>query len=86
MHSTDAIAAYFEKGGQVLKLEGTIPVRAPDVLEYLGCRGIIASYSPGQRRLFLCNGKLITLTKLVEVANSDRRARQLPAFVLRAKV
>ena len=86
MHSTEAITAYFEKGGRILKLEGTIPVRAPDVLEYLGRRGIRASYSPGPRRLFLCNGKLVTLTTLVEVANGDRRARQLPAFVLKAKV
>jgi hypothetical protein len=86
MNSTDVIAAYFEKGGRVLKLEGTTPARVPEVLEYLGCRGITASYSPGERRLFLCNGKLITLAKLVEVANGQRRSQQLPAFVLRVRI
>ena len=86
MHSTDAIAAFFENGGQVSKLEGTVPVRAPEVLEYLGRHGIRASYSSGHPRLFVCNGKNITLRKLVEVANGKRRSQQLPPFVLKAKV
>ena len=86
MHSIEAIAAFFEKGGQVEKLQGTIPVTAPEVLEYLRCRGIRANYSPGHPRLFLCKGKLVTLGELVEVANGHRSTHQLPPFVLRARV
>ena len=86
MHSTDAIAAFFKKGGRVVKLQESIPVRAPEVLEYLQASGVSANFSPRHSRRYLCNGKLVPLTTLVEVANSHRRAQQLPPFVAHAKV
>ena len=86
MHSVDAISNFIEKGGRVVRLPGTTPVTAPEVLEYLLARGIRADYSPGYSRRFLCKGKLITLSKLLEEANSHRRRQQLPLFVARARV
>jgi hypothetical protein len=86
MHSTDAIAAFFEKGGRVVRLQESIPVTAPEVVEYLLASGIRANFSPRHSRLYLCKGQLVPLSKLVEVANSHRRAQQLPPFVARARV
>jgi len=86
MHSADAIAAFIEKGGRVVRLQGTVPVTAPEVLEYLSARGIRAGYSPGHSRLYLCKGKLTTLSKLLEMANHHRRVQQLPPFVARARL
>jgi len=86
MHSADAISNFIEKGGRVVRLQGTIPVTAPEVLEYLLARGIRADYSPGHSRLYLCKGKLITLSKLIELANRHRRGQHLPPFVARTRV
>jgi len=86
MHSIDAIAAFFEKGGRVVKLQESIPVRAPEVLEYLNATGISANFSPRHSRRYLFKGKLVPLSKLVEVANGHRRAQELPPFVAQAKV
>jgi len=47
MQSSDAIAAFLENGGRVVRLQGTLPVTGPEVLEYLGGCGITATYSPG---------------------------------------
>ena len=81
MHSTEAIADFFNKGGRVVRLQDSIPVTAPEVIEYLLASGIRASFSPRHSRLYLCNRKLVTMSKLVEIANGHRRARQLPPFV-----
>jgi|SoiMethySBSTD1v2_1073268.scaffolds.fasta_scaffold12722_3 hypothetical protein len=86
MHSADAISAFIEKGGRVVRLQGTIPVTVAEVLDYLWSRGVRADYSPGHARLYVCKGKLITLSKLLEVANRHRRAEQLPPFVARVRV
>jgi hypothetical protein len=86
MHPTDAIAAFFEKGGRVVRLQESIPVTAPEVLEYLLASGISANFSPRHSRLYLCKGKLVPLSTLVEVANGHRRAQQLPPFAARARI
>jgi hypothetical protein len=86
MHSTDAIAAFFMKGGRIVRLQESIPVTAPEVLAYLLASGIRANFSPRHPRLYRCRGKLVPLSKLVEVANGHRRAEQLPPFVARAKI
>ena len=86
MHTTDAIAAFFLKGGRVVRLQESIPVTVPEVLEYLLASGIRAKFSTRHPRLYRCKGKLVPLSKLVEVANRHRRAEQLPPFVSRAKV
>jgi len=86
MHTANAISNFIEGGGQVVRLQGTIPVTAPEVLEYLLARGIRADYSPGHSRLYLCKGKLISLSKLLEVANTHRRGQRLPPFVARIRI
>jgi hypothetical protein len=86
MHSSDAIAAFLEKGGRVEKLQGTLPVTGPEVLEYLVACGITATYSPGHPRFYLYKGQLVSLSKLVAVANRRRRVDHLPPFVPRARI
>jgi hypothetical protein len=86
MDSADAISEFIEKGGRVVRLQGTIPVTAPEVLEYLLARGIRADYSPGHPRRYLCKGNSVTLSKLLAVANTYRRRQQLPPFVARTRV
>ncbi len=86
MSSADPIAAFFEKGRQVVRLQETIPVTAPEVIEYLITHGIEAKYSPRHSSRYLYKGKLVSLNKLVAVANRHRRAQQLPLFVRRAKL
>jgi hypothetical protein len=86
MQSSDAIAAFLENGGRVVRLQGTLPVTGPEVLEYLGGCGITATYSPGHPRFYLYKGQLVSLSKLVAVANRRRQAEQLPPFVPRARI
>ena len=86
MDSNDPIAAFIEKGGRVVRLQETLPVTAPEVLEYLVSLGITANYSPGHPRFFLYKGQLVSLGKLVAVANRHRRAEHLPPFVPRARI
>ena len=81
MHSIEAVAAFIAGGGQVVRLQETVPVTAPEIMEYLAAHGIKAKYSTRHPRLFLCKGKLISLTQLVALANHHRRGRQLPLFV-----
>ena len=86
MDSADAISEFIEKGGRIVTLQGTIPVTAPEVLEYLLARGIRVDYSPAHPRRYLCKGKSVTLNTLLAVANTFRRRQQLPPFVARTKV
>jgi len=79
----DAIADFMKKGGKVVKVQETIPVTAAEVVDYLvGC-GISVKYSPGNSRAYVYEGKLISLSKLVEVANGYRRCQDLPPFAAR---
>ena len=81
--STNAIAEFLQKGGSVVRVQETIPVTGPEVLDYLLSCGVSAKFAPGNSRAYVCNGKLLSLSKLVEVANGYRRAQELPPFAAR---
>ena len=81
--SLDAIADFIRKGGRIVKLQQTIPVTGPEVLDYLVNCGLSATHSPGNSRLYLCKGRAVSLRKLIKLANGYRREQQLPPFVAR---
>ena len=81
--SQQAVADFIQKGGSVVKVQQTIPVTAPEVLNYLTASGLCANYSPGKSGLYMCNGKVLSLRKLILVANEHRRTEELPPFVAR---
>ena len=85
MHS-DVVAEFIRNGGRIVTVQGSIPVTAPEVVEYLSRQGISVGYSPGHSRLYLCRGKLVSLKKLVETANGYRCEQNLPPFVPRTRV
>jgi len=79
----DVIADFIQNGGRVVKVQQTIPVTAPEVLDYLVACGLCASYSPRNLGLYIFEGKVLTLRKLIDVANEHRRIEELPPFVAR---
>jgi hypothetical protein len=81
--SLDPIADFIRKGGRIVKLQQTIPVTGPEVLDYLMNCGLSAAHSPGNSRLYLCKGRVLSLRKLIKVANEYRSQQQLPPFVAR---
>ena len=86
MSPTDPIAAFLEKGGRVVRLQETFAVTASEVVEYLVALGIEAKHSPRHPGRYFYKDKLVSLNKLILVANRHRRAEQLPLFVRRAKL
>ena len=80
-----AIADFLKSGGRVVKAQHTVPVTGFEVLEYLVSSGFRAKYSPRDSRYYY-EGKQCHLTKLVELANTHRAARQLPPFVARVNI
>jgi len=79
----DPIADFIQKGGRIVKLQQTIPVTGPEVLDYLVSCGLSANYSPGSSRLYLFKGRVLSLRKLIKLANEHRLEQQLPPFVAR---
>ena len=78
--SVDAIADFVQKGGKVVKVRETVPVTESEVLDYLASCGFSVKYLPGDSRAYLCGRKRLSLSKLVELANGHRLAKQLPPF------
>jgi hypothetical protein len=84
--STDAIADFLRRGGKVIKVQETIPVTGPEVLDYLVSCGFRVKTSPGNSATYLYEGKLVGLSKLVGLANDHRRSQKLPPFAARVKI
>ena len=87
MSSVDesAIADFLKAGGRVSLLKESVRVTEGELLEYLTSCGITAKYSPGDPR-YLCQGKRVSLTRLVELANEHRRSLHLPPFALKVAI
>jgi hypothetical protein len=76
-----AIADFVKKGGRVMKIAEALPVTGPEVLDYLSSCGIAAKPCfTSTRDTYVCNGKYVSLRKLVDVANGHRLSQQLPLF------
>ena len=82
-----AVADFLKNGGRVVKAQDTVPVTGPEVLDYLVSCGFRVKYSPRDLgAYYYYEGKKCGLTKLVELANIHRTARQLPPFAARVSI
>ena len=79
----NAVADYLNAGGQVQKGEETIPATAREVIAYLASHGVMARYSPGDAKPYLCNRKRIGENTLIEMANRFRCGEHAPPFALK---
>ena len=84
--TSNAIAEFLKKGGRVVKAQHVIPVAGPEVVDYLVSCGFRVKYSPGDLRAYKYEGKRYSLTKLVELTNIHRAARQLPPFAVKLSI
>ena len=80
-----AIADFLKNGGRVVKAQDTVTVIGPEVLDYLVSCGFRVKYSARDSRYYY-EGKQCGLTKLVELANIHRTARQLPPFAAKVNI
>ena len=81
-----AVAEYLKNGGQVVKVQETIPATDQEVINYLATCGHRAKYCDGDMRQYLCDGKRWGVLALVRRANRYRRAQQLAPFALRVPI
>lgn len=82
--STNAIADFMRRGGRVVKVQATISVTVPELLDYLAGYDIRPKYSPRDSRAYLYNGKRFNVSKLIELAN--RRVERLAPFAARVHI
>jgi hypothetical protein len=82
--TSEAIAAFLEQGGRVVKVPEPLRVTSSEVLEYLVSCGFKAKFSHRRSDMpYTFERKNVTLKKLVDVANRHRRERQLLPFATR---
>jgi hypothetical protein len=81
-----AIADFLKAGGRVCHVMESVRVTESELLDYLASCGIAAKYSPGDLRAYMCQGKRISASKLIKIANEHRRSLQLPPFALRVSI
>ena len=77
-----AISAFLAGGGQIVKLQESIPATTQDVLDDLQSCGVTAKYSESDPKFYWCEGKRVRLGHVVVVANRQRRTQQLPPFAV----
>jgi hypothetical protein len=81
-----AIADFLKAGGRVCHVKESVRVTESELLDYLQSCGIAANYSPGDFKAYMCQGKRVSASKLVDIANEQRRSLQLPPFALRIEI
>lgn len=88
MSSVDegTIADFLKAAGRVSRLKESVRVTEGELLEYLASCGITAKYTPGDYRAYLCQGKRVSLNRLVALANEHRRSLHLPPFALKVAI
>ena len=75
-----AIAEFLKAGGRISHVKGSVRVNERELLEYLASCGVRATYKAGDSRAYLCEGKRVSMNKLVSIANEHRQSRELPPF------
>ena len=81
-----AIAEFLKAGGRVSRLKGSVRVSEAELIDYLASCGITAKYQAGDARAYVCQGKRVSASKLVAIANEHRRSGGLPPFSLRVAI
>ena len=84
--NTDAIADFLRNGGKVVKVQETISITGPEVVDYLLTCGFRVKSSPGNPATYLYDGKQVGLSKLIAMANDHRRSHDLPPWAPRVKI
>ena len=84
--SVDPIAEFLKRGGKVVKVQETIRVNADEVLEYLVNCGFRVKVSPSHPNAYVYGTRILSLSKLVELANEQRRAEKLQPFATIVKI
>jgi len=80
------IADFLKAGGRVRRVKDSVPVTESELLDYLANCGMKVKHSVGDSRIYLCEGKRVSATKLIAIANEHRRSLQLPPFGLRVSI
>ena len=81
-----AIAEFLKAGGYISRVRESVGISEIELLDYLASCGITAKYSGGDSRTYLCQGKRVSASRLVAVANEHRRSLELPPFSLRVTI
>jgi hypothetical protein len=83
LEDTSAIAIFLQQGGEVRKMADVIPVTRQEVLAYLASCGVQLRYIPEDDRPYVSSDKRrYSITGLLRLANSHRRALGLPPFAI----
>ena len=75
-----AIAEFLKSGGRISRVKESIRVSEPELLDYLASCGVTAKHQAGDSRTYVCQGKRVSMSKLIAIANEHRRAVELPPF------
>ena len=88
MSSVDeaVIADFLKAGGRVARVKESVSVTESELLDYLASCGLTAKFAPGDSRGYLCQGKRVSLSRLVALANERRNSLQLPPFALKVAI
>ena len=82
---TELVADFLAKGGTITKVPPARPALASDVLGYLQDQNVdvhaITDETAAETK-YVYKGEVITLRKLVLIANRHRNRRRLPSFQL----
>jgi hypothetical protein len=84
MPTERAVSDFLDSGGQVKILPATITVAGREVVDYLRGCGVEAKLRASHSATtYFCNGKPLSLRKLVDIANAHRLEKQLPPFAVK---
>jgi hypothetical protein len=74
------VAGFFSRGGNVQKIPEASPTTADEVVDYLKSQRVeIAPGKTGDGK-YTCNGDVISLPGLIQIANRRRRKQRRPLF------
>ena len=78
-----AIADFLKAGGRISHVKESVRITESELLDYLASCGIAAEYRAGA---YLCQGKRVSPSKLIDIANQHRGLLDLPPFALRIAI
>jgi hypothetical protein len=81
-----AVAEFLKAGGYVSHVKESVGVSEAELLDYLASCGITVKYRAGDLKAYICDGKRVSTSKLIAVANELRRAQDVPPFSLRVAI
>ena len=82
LDDADAIADFLNRGGEILKFQGAIPVTEQELLVYLASCGLMVKCFPGDLKPYGCQRTRYTALGLLRLANTYRRDQNLSPLML----